>query len=82
MIKYRKLYYYKKLLLIRLDKNGRSWRRFLQKIFVAGDVFLDPQEEGGVPRIESGDRVVLFDLLGERVHVVVFGATDQTLQKM
>ena len=43
-------------------------------------MLLNPEQEGGVPGVEPRDRVILLDLGGERVHVVVFCATDQSLQ--
>jgi hypothetical protein len=43
-------------------------------------MLLNPEQEGGVPGVEPRDRVILLDLGGERVHVVVFCATDQSLR--
>ena len=54
---------------------------FLQQVFCAVDLLLNSEQQHCVPRIKPGDGVVLLDLFGERVHIVVFGATDQTLKK-
>jgi hypothetical protein len=52
----------------------------LQKVFITGDMLLNPEQECSVPGIEPRDRVVLLHLGRERVHVVIVGTTDQSLQ--
>ena len=44
-------------------------------------LFLDLQEEGGVPGIEPGYLVILLDVFRERVHVLVLDLGDQGLKR-
>jgi len=43
-------------------------------------MLLNPEQESGVPGVEPRDRVVFLHLGRERVHVVILGTTDQSLQ--